>query len=69
MARTLHGLVIYSYLKDGTFTAVKRDATFFTGMRKGYHLSTEGKRKRHVFCQKCYTVKGLFTWRWWTPDR
>ena len=30
MARTLHGLVIYSYLKDGTFTAVKRDAAFFT---------------------------------------
>ena len=35
MARTLHGLVIYSYLKDDTFTTVKRDATFFTRYEEG----------------------------------
>ena len=32
--------VIYSYLKDGAFTAVK-------GILKGYHLSIEGIRKEH----------------------
>ena len=26
--RKYHGLVIYSYFKDGLFTAVKRDAKF-----------------------------------------
>ena len=41
------GFVIYSYLKDSAFTAVKRRAKYV----KGYHLSTEGIRKEYVFFQ------------------
>ena len=32
--RKLPGLVIYSYLKDGAFTAVKRDAKFLNKLRQ-----------------------------------
>ena len=45
--------VIYSYLKDRAFTAVKRDAR-----EKGYHLLIESVRKGCLFCQKWYTYKG-----------
>ena len=33
--RKIPSLVIDSYLKDGAFTAVKRDATFYTRYVKG----------------------------------
>ena len=43
-SRKFPGFVIYTYLIDSVFTAVKRDAKFLTtiGMSKGYHLSMAG---------------------------
>lgn len=46
------GLVIYSYLEDHAFRAVKRDAAFLTSMWKGYHWSTEGVWKGYLFYEK-----------------
>ena len=55
--RNRSGFVIYSYLKDSVFTAFKRDGKFYTRYVKGVPLSTEGKRKEYLLCQKWY-VKG-----------
>ena len=44
-----------SYLNDSAFTAIKRDAKFKQGTRKGYHLSIEGIRKGYLFREKWYT--------------
>ena len=39
-----YGFVIYSYLKDSAFTAVKTMQSFKVGMWKGYHLPIERYR-------------------------
>ena len=53
------GFVIYSYLKDITFTAVKRDAKFQTRYAKGVTLSMAFIQDRYLFCfSNCYTEIG-----------
>ena len=42
--RKVSGLVIYSYLKNGAFTAVKRNAAFYTKDVKGVPLTIKGTR-------------------------
>ena len=51
------GFVTYSCFKESAFTAVIRDASSKLGIRKGYHLSMEGKLKEFLFCQIWY-IKG-----------
>ena len=51
--------MIYSYLKDITFTAVERDAKFQTRYAKGVTLSMEFIQDRYLFCfSNCYTEIG-----------
>ena len=51
--------MIYSYLKDITFTAVKRGAKFQTRYAKGVTLSTAFIQDRYLFCfSNCYTEIG-----------
>ena len=53
--RKLSGFVIYSYLKENAFTAVKRDAKLQTrSVKGGYHLSIEGIQKGYLFYHKWY---------------
>ena len=58
-SRILSGFVIYSHFKNSAFIAVERDKKEL-GMWKGYHLSVNGIRKGHHFCQRWFIkVKGL----------
>ena len=41
-------LVVYSSLKDGALTTVKRDTAFLTNMRRGYRFSIKGIPKGHL---------------------
>ena len=56
-SRKLPGLVIYPFLKDSTFTAVKRKQCSKLSMWKGYHLSVKVIRKGYNFCLK-WCIKG-----------
>ena len=50
--RKRSGFVIYSNYKDSAFSAVKRDANFYT------RLSIEGIRKGYTFSFKKWCIKG-----------
>ena len=52
------GFVIYSYLKDSAFTAVKRDAK---GVFERGVLSTEGIRNDYPFLSKSF-IKRMRGW-------
>ena len=50
--RKLPGFVIYSYLKDSAFTAVKRDAKSQTRSVKGVPSVNRRSTKGYFFCRK-----------------
>ena len=56
-SRKLSIFVIDFYLKGSLFTAVKRDAKFYTRYVKGRTMSLEGIRKGYLFREKWY-IKG-----------
>ena len=53
---------LFIFKRQPHLTPVNRDVKFQSKYVKGYHLSTEGIRKRNLFSQKCFFLQELDLW-------